>query len=59
MTLNSEEIKSVSQLVEYYVKFHINLVEGFMVDLKTFLGLAMPNQFCIDATKVNIKLILG
>jgi len=26
-------------------------VEGFMVDLKTFLGLAMPNQSCLDVTK--------
>ena len=25
------------------VKFHINLVEGFIVDLKTFLSLAMPS----------------
>jgi len=25
-----------------FLKFHINLVEGFMVDLKSLLGLAMP-----------------
>ena len=35
-----------------FLKFHINLVEGFMVDLKTFLSLAICH-------KVNIKLILG
>ena len=32
------------------------LMEGFRIDLKTFLGLAMPNQYC---QKVNIKLVLG
>jgi len=52
---NSEEIKpvvpsyawlktSVSQLVENlakyeFLRFHNNLLEGFRVDLKTFLGL--------------------
>jgi len=31
-----------------------------MVDMKTFLGLAMPNQSCLDVTKAkNIKLIFG
>ena len=65
-TLNSEEIKPVtitiielhlsegiigSQSVsQIFLKFHI-LVEGFVVDLKTFLGLAMPNQYCLDVTK--------
>ena len=47
----------VSQSVENSVKlkkkfkFHINLVEGFMVDLKTLLGLAMPNQYCLQVSK--------
>ena len=27
------------------MKFHNYLVEGFGIDLKTFLGLAMPNQY--------------
>jgi len=26
-------------------------MEGFMINLKTFLGLAMPNQSCLDVTK--------
>ena len=30
-----------------------------MVNLKTFLGLAMPNQYCPRCHKVNIKLVLG
>jgi len=34
-----------------FLKFHINFMEGFMVHLKTFLGLAMPKQTCIDVTK--------
>jgi len=42
----------VSQPVsQKFLKFHINLVEGFMIDLKAFLGLAMPNQSSLDATK--------
>jgi len=42
---------SVSQLVENSVnrKFHNNLM--FRVDLKTFLGLAMPNQYCLTVDK--------
>ena len=32
-------------------KFLIKLVEGFMVDLKTFLGFSMPNQSCLGITK--------
>jgi len=33
-------------------------MEGFKIDLKTFLGLAKPNQ-CSQSVKVNIKLVLG
>jgi len=29
-----------------FLKFHSNLMQRFRVDLKTFLGLAMPNQCC-------------
>ena len=48
--------RSVSQSVEILLNkknlnFHINLAEGFMIDLKTFLGLGMPNQSCLDVTK--------
>ena len=43
-------IKSVRQTIENSVKqeFHMTFVEDFMVDLKIFLGLAMPNQSCPD-----------
>jgi len=59
--LKSEEIKpttlvvielclseGVSQSVEksVYLKFHSNLMQKFRVNLKEFLGLAMPNQCC-------------
>jgi len=27
-------------------------MKWFMVDLKIFLGLAMPNQYCLDVTKL-------
>ena len=44
-----------------FSKFHMNFVEGFMVYVKTFVSLAMPNQYCLDVViKVNtsIKKIL-
>ena len=28
-----------------FLKFHSNFLEGFRVALKTFLGLAVPNQY--------------
>ena len=28
-----------------FFKFHSNLVEGFRIDLKAFLSLAVPNQY--------------
>ena len=28
-----------------FLKFHNYLMEGFTIDLKTFLGLAIPNQY--------------
>ena len=33
------------------LKFHSNLMQSFKVDLKTFLGLAMPNKYCHAVTK--------
>jgi len=40
----SESIsKSVSKKSKF-LKFHNYLMERFRIDLKTFLGLAMPNQ---------------
>ena len=42
--------------IRIFKKFHINFVEGFLVDLKTFLGwLCLSNP----GHKVNIKLIFG
>jgi len=42
--------KSVSQyknqLNTKFLKFHNYLMEGFRIDVKTFLGLALPNQYC-------------
>ena len=40
-----------------FLKFYINFVEGFVVDLKKFWGLAMPNQSCLDVTKWICDLI--
>jgi len=34
----------------FFFEFH-NLLEGFRVNLKTFLGLAMPNQCCQTVVK--------
>ena len=31
-----------------FLKFNINSVEGLFGDLKTFLSLPMPNQYCLD-----------
>ena len=47
--------QSVSQLVENSViyKFFRNLLEGFRVCLKTFLGWAMFNQYCQAVMKVK------
>jgi len=38
-----------------FLKFHNYLTKGFRIDLKTFLGLAMPNQL----SESNIKLVFG
>ena len=56
--------QSVSQSVRKFCeignfKIRINFVEGFMVDLKTFLGLAMPNQSCLDVTKQILSWFWG
>jgi len=39
---NPVQPSAVQPVRKFCLKFHINLVEGFMVDLITFLGLAMP-----------------
>jgi len=46
---------SDTRLNKKFLKFHSNLMQRFRVDLKIFLGLAMPNQ-CHCAVK---KLIFG
>ena len=47
--MNHEEIKSVAITVTEL------LAEGLMVDLRTFLSLVMPNQYCLDITKVAFR----
>ena len=38
-------LQSVEKSAKYEIfKFHNYLVKGLSIDLKTFLGLAMPNQ---------------
>ena len=50
--------QSVSQqknlLNKKFKKFHNNLMQRFRVDLKTFLGLAMPNQ-CSQTDRKQIS----
>ena len=62
VTSNGEEIKPVALSTSSYIwleasgsqllensaklKFYRNLLEGFGVDLKTYFGLVMPNQYC-------------
>jgi len=53
--LNLLNLFSVEKSVNRKFQFHSNLMQSFRVDLKTFMGLAMPNQ-CYHAI---IKLILG
>ena len=38
--------QSVKKLLNKKFKFHSYLMQRFTVDLKAFLGLAMPNQCC-------------
>ena len=33
-------------------------MEEFRIDLKTFFGNAMPNQYTLKLSKANIKLVL-
>ena len=37
------------------LKFHSNLMQMFRVDMKTFLGSAIPNQCCYVVTKLMLK----
>ena len=62
-----QSVKSVSQVsqlvsqaeIKKKLKFYIILVEGFVVDLKTFLSLALPNLYFLDVIVIIIKLVLG
>jgi len=42
---------SISWSVSSYRKFKKFLLEGFRINLKKFLSLAMPNQYCQTAVK--------
>jgi len=41
----SKSVSRKNALNTKFLKFHNYLMEGFRTDLKTFLGLAMPNQY--------------
>jgi len=41
--------QSVENL-QFKKKIHFKLVEGFMIELKKFLSLSIPNQHCLDVT---------
>ena len=43
---------------KFLIKFHNNLMQQFRVDLKTFLGLAMPNQ-CSQTVRKQISAGFG
>ena len=51
---------STSPLNRNFLKFHSNLLKGLRIDLETFLGLAMPNQYCqtIFKRKCNAVIFL-
>ena len=56
--------QSVSQSVEnslnnFFEKFRSNLLKAFWVDLKTCLGLVLPNQYCLIVNRENWGLFLG
>jgi len=44
-------LKELASQPENSLKFYVNLMEAFMVDMKTLLGLTMPNQSFLDVTK--------
>ena len=48
--VNQSLSQSEENSVKKFLKVHINLVEEFMVDLKTFLSVAMPHQYCLGVT---------
>ena len=47
--------KSVKSII---LKFHNYLIEGFRIDLKMILGLAVPNQYCISVHLCIKKYVL-
>ena len=50
-TLVSKSVSQKNALNTKFLKFHNYLMEGFKIDLKTFLGLAMPNQYSQSVRK--------
>ena len=42
-----------------FLKFHNNLTEGFKIDLKTFLGLAKPNQYSQSEYQAGFGVIIS
>jgi len=42
----SQSVSQKNLLIKKFLKFHSNFMQRFRVDLKTFLGLAMPKQCC-------------
>ena len=62
VTLNSAKVKSVSLelcLAEGIGQLEFFRKEGFRGDLKTYLGLSMPNQYCQAGYVENVRLVFG
>jgi len=49
----SNTVLSTSPLNRNFLKFDSNLLKGLRIDLKTYLGLAMPNQ---SIKKGNVRM---
>jgi len=43
---SNKKIILIHLLVSQKVNLHRNLLEGFVITLKVFPGLALPNQYC-------------
>ena len=42
-----------NSLNNFFEKFRSNLLKAFWVDLKTCLGLVLPNQYCLIVNREN------
>ena len=47
------------KLLTLHLKFRSNLLKAFRVDLKTFLGLVLPHQYCLIVVRENRGWFLG